>query len=56
MNFDLLNVPVIGNTDEYGVTRTAEDQAEYDRGLEKITQVREKRKIIFGWVQPIRCG
>lgn len=40
-------LPVIGEGGEYGVTRSTEEQAEYDRGLEKIQDVWEERKEEF---------
>lgn len=40
-------IPVIGNAGPYGVFRSEEEQAEYDRGLEKIPDVWEKGKEVF---------
>ena len=40
-------MPVVGEGGTYGVARSVEEQAEYDRGLEKISDVWEKGKAEF---------
>lgn len=40
-------MPVVGEAGPYGVTRSAEEQAEYDRGLEKVPDVWAEGKTGF---------
>lgn len=42
-------MPVVGEGSPYGVTRSEEEQVEYDRGLEKIPDVWEEGKEAF-WI------
>lgn len=40
-------LPVMGEEGPYGMVRSAEEQAEYDRGLEKVSDVWENEKAEF---------